>query len=62
VGVAARREEMGMIATARRSDRATRLTVGLMDGMFELLIFMSEMDSLKMHFDDQWMLAAEVPH
>jgi hypothetical protein len=51
-----------MIATARRSDRATRLTVGLMDGMFELLIFMSEMDSLKMHFDDQWMLAAEVPH
>jgi hypothetical protein len=61
VGVAARREEVGMIvATARRDDRAARLTVDLMDGMFELLIFMSEMDFLKMHFDDQWILAAEV--
>jgi hypothetical protein len=63
VGVAARRDELGMIvATARRSDRAARLTVGLVYGMFELLIFMSEIDFLKMHFDDQWVLVAEVPH
>jgi len=52
-----------IVATLRRSERGTtRRAISWMEGMFTFFIFIIETYFLKMHFDDQRILVAEVPH